>query len=234
MSGSALRRSPLSLRPWSCWRPMVEPAGGGQTPPASESRCSSRRRSVRSRLPQRTRRFPARGIADFVRRWGFFDPNPFLLRRDWSGLDSSRLDHYGRNLGETLHALASSAPEVVDRIRSATQNIVGLPAGIETRESEDRVLFRAVGAWSPILCPSDGSVQWDIAYAGTDDRAPRRAGNELAGNRGAGELHPPERSVCLRRVSSGIPGPCTVHGDDPLASAARSAGRSEFRMRRAT
>ncbi|MDE0191290.1 MAG: AAA family ATPase [Gammaproteobacteria bacterium] len=85
--------------------------------------------------------FPAREIADFVRRWGFFDPNPFLLRRDWSGLDSSRLDHYGRNLGETLHALASSAPEVVDRIRSATQNIVGLPAGIETRESEDRFYF---------------------------------------------------------------------------------------------
>ena len=85
--------------------------------------------------------FPAREIADFVRRWGFFDPNPFLLRRDWPGLDSSRLDHYGRNLGETLHALASSSPEIVDRIRSATQNIVGLPAGIETRESEDRFYF---------------------------------------------------------------------------------------------
>ena len=85
--------------------------------------------------------FPAREIADFVRRWGFFDPNPFLLRRDWTGLDSSRLDHYGRNLGETLHALASSSPEVVDRIRSATQNIVGLPAGIETREAEDRFYF---------------------------------------------------------------------------------------------
>ena len=85
--------------------------------------------------------FPAREIAGFVRRWGFFDPNPFLLRRDWTGLDSSRLDHYGRNLGETLHALASSSPDVVDRIRSATQNIVGLPAGIETRESEDRFYF---------------------------------------------------------------------------------------------
>ena len=85
--------------------------------------------------------FPAREVADFVRRWGFFDPNPFLLRRDWTGLDSSRLDHYGRNLGETLHALASSSPEIVDRIRSATQNIVGLPAGIETREAEDRFYF---------------------------------------------------------------------------------------------
>ena len=85
--------------------------------------------------------FPAREIADFVRRWGFFDPNPFLLRRDWSGLDSSRLDHYGRNLGETLHALASSSPEIVDRIRSATQNIVGLPASIETRAMEGRFYF---------------------------------------------------------------------------------------------
>ena len=85
--------------------------------------------------------FPGREIADFVRRWGFFDPNPFLLRRDWTGLDSSRLDHYGRNLGETLHALDSSSPEVVDRIRSATQNIVGLPAKIETREAEDRFYF---------------------------------------------------------------------------------------------
>ena len=32
--------------------------------------------------------FPARDIAGFVGRWGFFDPNPFLLRRDWSSLDS--------------------------------------------------------------------------------------------------------------------------------------------------
>ena len=85
--------------------------------------------------------FPGRDIAGFVRRWGFFDPNPFLLRRDWAGLDSSRLDHYGRNLGETLHALARSSPEVMDRIRSATQNIVGLPTEIETRESEDRFYF---------------------------------------------------------------------------------------------
>ena len=55
--------------------------------------------------------FPARGVADFVRRWGFFDPNPFLLRRDWTGLNSGRLDHYGRNLGETLYGLYQSSPE---------------------------------------------------------------------------------------------------------------------------
>ena len=85
--------------------------------------------------------FPARGIADFVRRWGFFDPSPFLLRRDWTAVDSGRLDHYGRNLGETLYAHRSSSPEILERIRSATQDIVGLPAGIEPRESEDRYYF---------------------------------------------------------------------------------------------
>ena len=82
--------------------------------------------------------FPAREIANFIRRWGFFDPNPFLLRRDWSGLESSRFDHYGRNLAETLHALA---PDVRERIRSATHDIVGLPTEIDTRETEDRFYF---------------------------------------------------------------------------------------------
>ena len=85
--------------------------------------------------------FPAREVAEFVRRWGFFDPNPFLLRRDWTGLDSSHLDHYGRNLGETLYALDSSSPDIVERIRRATQDIVGIPARIEPRESEDRFYF---------------------------------------------------------------------------------------------
>ena len=31
--------------------------------------------------------FPARDVARFVGRWGFFDPSPFLLRRDWAGLE---------------------------------------------------------------------------------------------------------------------------------------------------
>ena len=85
--------------------------------------------------------FPARDVAEFVRRWGFFDPNPFLLRRDWTGLDSGGLDHYGRNLGETLYALKTSSPETLDRIRLATQAVVGLPSSIEPRESEDRFYF---------------------------------------------------------------------------------------------
>ena len=49
--------------------------------------------------------FPARDIAEYVRRWGFFDPNPFLLRRDWASVDSDRFDPYGRNPGETLPGL---------------------------------------------------------------------------------------------------------------------------------
>ena len=85
--------------------------------------------------------FPARHVADYIRRWGFFDPNPFLLRRDWAGLEARGLDHYGRNLGETLHTLAMSSPRVMERIISATRDIVGLPNEIVPRESEDRFYF---------------------------------------------------------------------------------------------
>lgn len=82
--------------------------------------------------------FPARNIVKFIGRWGFFDPNPFLLRRDWTGLDPGRLDHYGRNLGETLHGLPQ---HTLDKIVEATQAIIGLPTAIETRESEIRSYF---------------------------------------------------------------------------------------------
>ena len=85
--------------------------------------------------------FPARSVAEFVTRWGFFDPNPFLLRRDWTGLDSTQFDPYGRNLGTTLFALHRSSPDVLERIVDATRAIVGLPAEIEPRESDDRFFF---------------------------------------------------------------------------------------------
>ena len=85
--------------------------------------------------------FPAREVAEFVGRWGFFDPNPFLLRRDWNLPDSGQLDHYGRNLGETLYSLKSSAPDVLRKIVSATRSVVGLPSSVEVRESEDRFYF---------------------------------------------------------------------------------------------
>ena len=85
--------------------------------------------------------FKARDVAQFVRRWGFFDPSPFLLRRDWSSLSSSRLDPYGRNLAQTLHTLQRSSPEIFDGIVEATQSVLGLPASIELRESDDRFYF---------------------------------------------------------------------------------------------
>ncbi len=85
--------------------------------------------------------FPARGVAEFVSRWGFFDPSPFLLRRGWTGLDSSRFDPYGRNLAERLYALSKSSPQIFEEIVSATQSVLGLPSKIVPRESEDRFYF---------------------------------------------------------------------------------------------
>ena len=85
--------------------------------------------------------FPARDVAEFVGRWGFFDPSPFLLRRDWTTVESGRLDPYGRNLAETLYTLHESSPEALDKIVAATRAVVGLPSEIETRESEGRFYF---------------------------------------------------------------------------------------------
>lgn len=85
--------------------------------------------------------FPAREVAEFIGRWGFFDPSPFLLRRDWTGLDSNRFDPYGRNLGATLNVLGSSSPETLQHIVGITRAIVGLPSELELRESEDRFYF---------------------------------------------------------------------------------------------
>ena len=85
--------------------------------------------------------FPARDVAEFVGGWGFFDPSPFLLRRDWTSMESGRLDPYGRNLGETLHELDQSSPEVLEKIVAATRAVVGLPFEIETRESEGCFYF---------------------------------------------------------------------------------------------
>ncbi len=85
--------------------------------------------------------FPARAIADFVSGWGFFDPSPFLLRRDWSNSESGKLDPYGRNLGETLYALERSSPQTFEKIRAATESMLGLPTSIEPRDGEDRFYF---------------------------------------------------------------------------------------------
>lgn len=85
--------------------------------------------------------FPARSVAEFVSRWGFFDPSPFLLRRDWTDLDSSRFDPYGRNLAHRLFELKKTSPEAFEQIVSATQSVLGLPSQIDLRESEERVYF---------------------------------------------------------------------------------------------
>lgn len=89
--------------------------------------------------------FPARGVAEFVNGWGFFDPNPYLLRRGWSGLESTTLDAHGRNLAERLYALSKSSPETFARIVTATQGILGLPTQIEPRVSDDGRFFFAQG-----------------------------------------------------------------------------------------
>ena len=82
--------------------------------------------------------FPAHHVAQFIGRWGFFDPNPFLLRRDWSSVESPRLDHYGRNLAETLYRLDAGTRH---RILEATRAIIGLPEDIQPRLSEDEDRF---------------------------------------------------------------------------------------------
>lgn len=95
--------------------------------------------------------FPGRAVADFVSRWGFFDPSPFVLRRGWSGFDASSLDYVGRNLAERLYTIRETSTESFDQIVSATQSVLGLPTEIELRKSrraedevedvEDRVYF---------------------------------------------------------------------------------------------
>ena len=82
--------------------------------------------------------FPAHHVARFIARWGFFDPNPFLLRRDWNSIESTRLDHFGRNLGQTLFRLDEATRQ---DILEATRAIVGLPDAIEPRSAEDEDRF---------------------------------------------------------------------------------------------
>jgi predicted ATPase len=88
--------------------------------------------------------FPGRDVAEFIGRWGFFDPSPFLLRRGWAGFDPTSFDPYGRNLAERLLAIRQSSPNLFAQIISATQSVLGLPSGMELRESRDpeqRVYF---------------------------------------------------------------------------------------------
>ena len=85
--------------------------------------------------------FPAREVAEFVARWGFYDPHPFLLRGGWPVLDLGRFDPYGRNFGDTLYRLNISSPETLERVRSATESIAGLPSAIEFYSFEGHYYF---------------------------------------------------------------------------------------------
>ena len=85
--------------------------------------------------------FQGRVIADFVRRWGFFDPSPCLLRHDSAASDSNGLDPYGRNLAKTLYTLRESTPDLFDRVVRATRSILGVPETIEPRENDGRFYF---------------------------------------------------------------------------------------------
>lgn len=85
--------------------------------------------------------FAGRGIAAFVRGWGFFDPNPYLLRRDSFRAESDRLDPYGRNLARTLYALRESASPVFEDIVAAAESLLGLPESIEPREHDGQFYF---------------------------------------------------------------------------------------------
>lgn len=102
--------------------------------------------------------FPAREVAEFVGRWGFFDPSPLVLRNDWSTVGQGSFDTHGRNLGKTLHDLSKSAPDVFEKIVSATRSVLGLPAKIEVRQFEDRFYFAQdePGLMSPVN-------QWGIS-----------------------------------------------------------------------
>lgn len=93
--------------------------------------------------------FPARAVADFVRGWGFFDPNPGALRRASTESDSSALAGYGQNLAARLHTLKRTDRERFERIRSATRDILGVPEEITFRTFEDggrvALLFNETG-----------------------------------------------------------------------------------------
>ena len=107
--------------------------------------------------------FPGRNVAEFIGRWGFFDPNPHLLRLSSIGLDTGRLDPYGRNFGETLHSLQTTSPEALKRIVSATRDVLGLPTKVEPRKSEQGfyLLLEEPGLADPVhqLGVSSGTLR---------------------------------------------------------------------------
>ena len=85
--------------------------------------------------------FSARGIANFVSGWGFFDPSPFALRQEWYDMVSNRLDPHGRNLAERLFRLKESSPDTFRQIVSRTESILGIPTALDPKEMEGSFYF---------------------------------------------------------------------------------------------
>lgn len=96
--------------------------------------------------------FAGREVTESVRRWGFFDPSPALLRRAARPVVQERLDPIGRNLASRLKTIHDMAPETFQRIVAATRAVLGTPAEVSFRDSEDRVylLLREVGLQFPV------------------------------------------------------------------------------------
>jgi len=88
--------------------------------------------------------FSGRQVADFVSKWGFFDPSPAFLRRaTFPDDEGPRLDPIGRNLAGRLFAIQQTKPDIFDGIVSATNDVLGVPESIELRHQEDdgRIYF---------------------------------------------------------------------------------------------
>lgn len=82
--------------------------------------------------------FPAHAVGQFIGRWEFLDPSPFLMRHDGSSVDTRGLDRYGRNLAEMLYRLDRDTRK---RILDAAQAIIRLPANIQPMLSKDEGRF---------------------------------------------------------------------------------------------
>jgi predicted ATPase len=86
--------------------------------------------------------FPAREIADVVRRWSFFDPVPELIRRGSPVFeDGSGLDRFGRSLPVILYELQQADPSAFDRVVSATRTVLGVPEKLEVRKDQEEERF---------------------------------------------------------------------------------------------
>jgi len=87
--------------------------------------------------------FPARGVAQFVRGWGFFDPSANSLRRASLLDDTQRLDATGRNLAGRLYRLHEDHPAAYERVIRAVRGVLGVPDDLQfcVLDADGRVYF---------------------------------------------------------------------------------------------